>query len=421
MTFNSSKLSNGLTITTFNMPTLNSVAINLIVKVGSRYESSNEAGISHFLEHMAFKGTSNRSAKNIAEEFDAIGGHFNAYTSREQTVYFAKVLYDNFPKALTIIADIIQNSVFANEDIEKELNVILQEIAGVYDNPDELVYEKFSSTAYTDQSLGRSILGSENTLNKIDKNYFLNFLEKYYHAENMFLSVAGKIDHEDVVKIASNLFSSMSNQPIKNFEPAQYTGGYHYINKDLEQTTLILGFESVPYLNLKEYYHSQILSIIFGGGISSRLFQQIRENLGLAYSVGSYTSAYYDSGVFSIYASTHPEKSQLLIDNLILEIKKIIHKISEDELSRSKAQIKASIYMAEEKSVYKSEEIGKNFSIFSKYFSSEEIINLIMSINISDVINIAQKIFYTKPTISVIGSSKFDAENYHLLCKEILK
>ena len=308
---------------------------------------------------------------------------------------------------------------FSINDIEKEYRVILQEIAQVQDNPDDLAYEEFSKLAYTDQPLGRSILGDHQTLTQFNSDSFNNYLNKYYNAENIYLSVAGNIDHDKVVTIASNLFLSLKNKVNEAFVPAKYTGGYNIIAKDLEQTTLVLGFESVPYTNTKQFYHAQILSLIFGGGISSRLFQHIREDLGLAYSVGSYNSAYYDTGLFSIYASTSHVNIELLIEGLVNEIKKIMDHLTNSELDRAKAQIKASIYMAEERSSYKSEIIGRNFANFARYISVEEIIEYIMNTNIQDIINIGQKIFITKPTLSIVGDNKAIID-YPQLCKNLI-
>ncbi len=403
MTFNSSKLQNGLTVLTYSMANVNSVSINLIVNVGSRYEESTEIGISHFLEHMAFKGTRTRNAKQIAEEFDSIGGHFNAYTGYEQTVYFSKVLSENCYKALEIMADIIQNSVFAEEEIAKEYQVIIQEIAHVQDNPDELIYESFSSTAYQNQALGRSILGTAETLAKLDRSHFKQYIDKHYNAENIYLSVAGNISHMQVVNFAEKLFSSLKSKQNNSFDKARYIGGNSSIIKDLEQTTVLLGFESVSYFNIQQLYHTQILSLILGNGMSSRLFQQIRENLGLAYSIGSYNTSYCDSGIFGIYASTSHEKLPLLTENLIGEIKKLQGDVKAEEIERAKVQLKTSIYIAQEKTAYKSEEIGKNFAVFGRMIPIEESIEYIMSTNKQNLIDVYNKTFTTKPTLSIIG------------------
>ena len=408
MSFFQSKTSNGINVVTYSMEHVNSITINVIVKVGSRYESEEESGISHFLEHMAFKGTKNRTATDIAIEFDTIGGHFNAYTSRENTVYYAKVLSQHGKQALTILADILQNSVFNSDEITKEFSVISQEIAEVKDNPDDLVYEKFYTLAYPNQSLGRSILGSIENIAKFDKYAFTNYMSKHYNANNIVISIAGKINHTNAVHLVEELFSVFSESPYRNIQSSQYQGGTEIMQKDLEQTTIALGFEGVSYVNLETFYHAQILSIIFGGGLSSRLFQKIREELGLAYTIGSFMNSYSDSGIFSVYAATDHNNVENLLNNINNEIDKIQTNISAEELMRAKSQIESNIYMAEEKPEYKSEEVGKNFSLFGKYFSTNEIMGIINSTQTSDLTKSAEKIFSSRPTLSIIGSPSPD-------------
>ena len=408
MSFFQSKTSNGINVVTYSMEHLNSITINVIVKVGSRYESEEESGISHFLEHMAFKGTKNRTATDIAIEFDTIGGHFNAYTSRENTVYYAKVLSQHGKQAMTILADILQNSVFNSDEITKEFSVISQEIAEVKDNPDDLVYEKFYTLAYPNQSLGRSILGSIENIAKFDKYAFTNYMSKHYNANNIVISIAGKINHTNAVHLVEELFSVFSESPYRNLQSSQYQGGTEIMQKDLEQTTIALGFEGVSYVNLETFYHAQILSIIFGGGLSSRLFQKIREELGLAYTIGSFMNSYSDSGIFSVYAATDHNNVENLLNNINNEIDKIQTNISAEELMRAKSQIESNIYMAEEKPEYKSEEVGKNFSLFGKYFSTNEIMGIINSTQTSDLTKSAEKIFSSRPTLSIIGSPSPD-------------
>ena len=404
MSFFQSKTSNGINVVTYSMEHVNSITINVIVKVGSRYESEEESGVSHFLEHMAFKGTKNRTATDIAIEFDTIGGHFNAYTSRENTVYYAKVLSQHGKQALTILADILQNSVFNSDEIAKEFSVISQEIAEVKDNPDDLVYEKFYTLAYPNQSIGRSILGSIENIAKFDKSTFTNYMSKHYHANNIVISIAGKINHINAVHLVEELFSLFSESTYRDAQSSNYAGGTEIIQKDLEQTTIALGFEGVSYANLETFYHAQILSIIFGGGLSSRLFQKIREELGLAYTIGSFMNSYSDSGIFSVYAATDHNNVENLLSNINNETDKICTHISAEELVRAKSQIESNIYMAEEKPEYKSEEVGKNFSLFGKYFSTNEIMGIINSTQTSDLTKSAEKIFSSRPTLSIIGS-----------------
>lgn len=402
MTLRVTKLDNGFHILTYSMPGAESVAINLIASVGSRCESKEENGISHFLEHMAFKGTSTRSARRIAEEFDAIGGHFNAYTSKEQTVYYAKVLPENLHTALDIISDIVQNSTFNQDDILKEYQVICQEIAQTLDSPDDLAYEKLSEAAFPDQAIGRSILGTPEVIASFTTNDFKKYIAKHYHAENMFLAVAGKVDHGKIVEFAKAMFNFSSGDH-SLFDPAKYKGGVSLISKDLEQSNILIGFDGVSYKDITTSYHMQLLSIILGGGISSRLFQHIREDLGLAYSVGAFNSSYSDAGLFSVYAATSQENLKKTVDALIEQMQKICDNVTVEELDRAKAQVKSIVMMSEEKTAYKSEEIGRYFSIFGKYEGPEVFLDIINRATTSDVTSIAQKIFSSKPTLSVVG------------------
>ncbi len=402
------------------MPHVNSVSINIIVKVGSRYETVDEAGISHFLEHMAFKGTSNRDALQIAKEFDAIGGHFNAYTSREQTVYYTKVLSTHTKQALGILADILQNSLFDEKDINKELGVITQEIASVKDNPDDLAYEKFYDLAYDNHPLGRSILGTVDNIAKFGKADFQKYMSKHYTTDNIFISMAGNITHAGAEQLAEELFSDFPKSQPANYDASKYTGGFELTEKTLEQTTIAMGFEGVSYKDLKSFYNLQILSIILGGGLSSRLFQKIREELGLAYGVGSWVSAFSDTGLMSIYAAADHDNVISVIDNIVNEIHKIKLDISEEELERAKAQIESNIYMAEEKPEYKSEEIGKNFALFGRYFPAKEVMDVVLETTIEDLTKTAQKVFSSKPTLSIVGAplKEFD---FNSLCSKLLK
>jgi predicted Zn-dependent peptidase len=410
MSFQASKTSKGLSVVTYSMPHINSVSINIIVKVGSRYETISEAGISHFLEHMAFKGTTNRSASQIAQEFDTIGGHFNAYTSKENTVYYTKVLSQHTQTALDILADILQNSLFSPDEITKEFSVISQEIAEVNDNPDDLVHEKFYSLAYGNHPLGQSILGNIDNIAKFSHSSFQNYIKKHYTTDNIVISIAGKVEHNKILKQIEQLFSSIEPGRKQDYLQAKYAGGYALNAKDLEQTTIALGFEGVSYARIEPFYHAQILAIIFGGGLSSRLFQKIREELGLAYSVGSWLNSYSDSGIFSIYAAAEHNKINCLLRNIGNEIDKIQEYISEQELARAKSQIETNIYMAEEKSEYKSEEIGRNYSLFQKYTTVDEVMNIVFSTKISDLVSSARLIFSSKPTLSVVGPTNLDID-----------
>lgn len=417
MSLQQSKTSKGLNVVTYYMPHINSVSINIIVKVGSRYETINESGMSHFLEHMAFKGTSKRSASTIAREFDMIGGHFNAYTSREHTVYYTKVLSQHVELALDIMSDILQNSLFNEDEIKKELDVIIQEIAEVKDNPDDLAYEKLYDLAFGNQPLGRSILGTEKIISSFNKNSFQNYINKHYTTDNIIISIAGKVDHDQIMKMVESMFTSLPvNNNIREYEKAQYVGGSFLTQKDLEQTTVVLGFQGESYSNMESYYHTQILSIIFGGGLSSRLFQKIREDLGLAYSVGCWLNSYNDSGIFSIFAATEHAKVNILLDNINNEIYNLHKIITDDELIRAKSQLESNILMAEEKPEYKSEEIGKSFALFNKYITADEVMKIVYSTNLLDLRKSAWEIFSSKSSLSIVGAPNSDV-NLNFIAK----
>lgn len=411
MAFEHSKIDDGLNVVTYEMPHVNSISISIIVNTGSRYELPNELGISHFLEHLAFKGTNARSAKDIAMEFDAIGGYFNAYTSRENTVYYVKILKQHFEKALIVLADILQNSLFKQNDIDKELNVITQEINEMQDSAEDLAAEKFYTIAYPNQSLGRSILGDLDVIKNLTKTDFDHYLSKHYTQNNIVISVAGHLRHNNVILLIKKLFKLKSQATKFKFEKANYAGGQHFIRKDLEQTTIAYGFESMPYTDITKFYHAQLLSVILGGGLSSRLFQKVREDLGLAYSIGAYQNSFSDTGVLNIHASCEHEKAELLIQTINNEIYDLQNKISSLELDVAKSQIEASIFMAEERPEYKSEEVGKSFAIFGEYSSNQEIINIIKNANVADILKISAKILRSRPTLITVGTNEI---NYNI-------
>ena len=400
------KLNSGLTILTYRMADVKSVAINLIVNIGSRFETESENGISHFLEHMAFKGTKTRTARQIAEEFDSIGGHFNAYTSKERTVYYSKVLSENTHTALDIIADIIQNSNYSQEDITKEYDVICQEISQTLDSPDDLAFEKLYDVAYKGQSFGRSILGTPENIVNFNTASFRSYVDSHYHSENMVLSIAGDVDHEKIVKMANELFQ-IQRKTILTSDAAHYTSGKSIVTKpNLEHSTIVMAYNSVSYMEKERFYHTQILSLILGGGMSSRLFQKIREDMGLSYSVGAYNSSYLDTGLFSLYAGTSHANLAQVQKLLSEEAEKIISHVSDAELARAKAQIKASIIMAEEKPAYKSEEIGKSYSIFGEYEGPDKIMEYVNATSEKDVTTIAAEIFSGPMSLSVVSDDE---------------
>lgn len=399
------KLKNGLRVAADEMKDVETVSVGVFVNTGSRNETTEINGISHFLEHMAFKGTKKRSAKKIAEEFEGIGGRINAYTSKEKTVYYAKVLKKHAEFAVEFLADILQNSTFDKVELEKERGVILQEIAMTNDTPDDIIFDYFQETAFPKQALGRSILGPESNIKKFNRDHFTKYISSQYNYQNMAVVAAGNIKQSDLEKWSQKYFTNLGSNEIKAVEDAKYKGGDFRKEKKLEQINLVFGFNGLSYLD-EDYYTSQILSTILGGGMSSRLFQEVRENRGLAYSIYAFNYANSDSGIFGIYAGTTPEKTNELLDATCGEIKKICTKISNDEMKRVITQFEAGLLMAKESTSSRMQRLGGEILAHNRLISDKEVLKKVSSVTKKDVMNLAEKIFSSKPTFAAIGKVK---------------
>ena len=398
-------LKNGLRIATDEMKDVETVSIGVFVKTGSCNEDIKINGISHFLEHMAFKGTTKRSAKQIAEEFEGIGGYINAFTSREKTVYYVKVLKEYAEFAVEFLADILQNSLFDKQEIKKESEVILQELAMTIDTPDDIIFDYFQETAFPNQALGRSILGLEKNIKNFSRTDFLKYIDKHYSYKNIVVSASGNIKQDDLNKWVKKYFTKLSDKEVAPIEKSQYVGGFFKKEKKLEQVNYLIGFEGVSNHG-KKYYEAQILAMILGGGMSSRLFQEIRENRGLAYSIYAFNSCFNDSGIFGIYGGTTPDKCEEMINSISDEIKKICDKIEDVELARVKTQFCASLKMAKESTSSRMQRLGSDILLFNKVYSDEDIVDKFKHITKKDITKIAQEIFNSKPTTAMIGKVK---------------
>ena len=398
-------LKNGLRIATDEMKDVETVSIGVFVKTGSRNEDIKINGISHFLEHMAFKGTAKRSAKQIAEEFEGIGGYINAFTSREKTVYYVKVLKEYGEFAVEFLADILQNSLFDKQEIKKESEVILQELAMTVDTPDDIIFDYFQETAFPNQALGRSILGLEKNIKNFSRTDFLKYIDKHYSYKNIVVSASGNIKQDDLNKWVKKYFTKLSDKEVAPIEKSQYVGGFFKKEKKLEQVNYLIGFEGVSNHG-KKYYEAQILAMILGGGMSSRLFQEIRENRGLAYSIYAFNSCFNDSGIFGIYGGTTPDKCEEMINSISDEVKKICDKIEDVELARVKTQFCASLKMAKESTSSRMQRLGSDILLFNKVYSDEDIVDKFKHITKKDITKIAQEIFSSKPTTAMIGKVK---------------
>ena len=343
MTVRVSTLANGLHIATDRIDTVDTVSLGIWVDVGTRHEPAAINGVAHFLEHMAFKGTERRSALAIAEEIEAVGGHLNAYTSRESTAFYAKVLKEDVPLALDILADILQHSTFEAEEMERERTVILQEIGQANDTPDDIIFDHFQECAFPDQAMGRPVLGRPEIIRRLGREDVTAYLRDHYGARRMVLAAAGNLDHDRFVgaggKAAGRDARPTARPPT---EPARYAGGDRREERDLEQLHLVLGFPGLTLAD-PDFYAASVLSTAFGGGMSSRLFQEIREKRGLVYTIHCFAHSYRDGGLFGIYAGTGEDEAAELVPALCAEARKLEDGLSATELARAKTQMKAGL------------------------------------------------------------------------------
>src|ERR1700731_3015696 len=319
MTTQLSTLTNGLRVATDRVDTVDTVSLGIWIDVGTRHEPAAINGVAHLLEHMAFKGTERRSALAIAEEIEAVGGHLNAYTSREHTAYYAKVLKENVALGVDILADILQHSAFDSKELERERTVILQEIGQAIDTPDDIIFDLFQERAFPDQAMGRPVLGRAEIIRRIDRDTVAGYLQRHYAAPGMLLAAAGNVDHEALLALVRPSFGELSGQRVQRNDSARYVGGELREERELEQVHVVLGFPGFAFGD-RDYYAASVVSSALGGGMSSRLFQEIREKRGLVYSIYSFTHAYSDGGLFGVYAGTGEDEVAELIPVLCQEI-----------------------------------------------------------------------------------------------------
>ena len=395
-------LENGLRIVTQEMLSLETVAMGIWNFVGGRDEIESNNGVAHLLEHMAFKGTKTKSALEIAETIENVGGDINAYTSKEITAYYVKLIAEDLPLGINILSDILQNSIFAEEELNRERGVILQEIGMYLDSPDEMIFDYWQEKAFANQPFGRSILGKTDIIKNISRDEVKNFMASHYNPNKMVISAAGKVDHEKFVDAIQASCTNLPNGKTKNREKAIYSAGEYREQKKLEQIHLLIGFEGIDYHN-EDYYSLLIFSSLLGGGMSSRLFQEIREKRGLVYGISSFCSSYSDTGIFGIYSGTGDSQIQELIPILCEQLNNTPDTITEKEINRGKAQLKASLMMARESAFRRCEIAARQLLVFDRLIEPKEILNKIDQVNINTVRNISKKILTKPMTISSIG------------------
>lgn len=399
------RLPGGLTVASDYVAEAESVSVGLWVAVGARHEAPELNGLSHLLEHMAFKGTARRSARQIAEEIEAVGGQINAYTARETTAYYARVLSDDMGLALDMLADIIQRSTFDPDELQRERAVVLQEIGLAYDTPDDIIFDHFQEAAFPGQAMGRPILGREEIVSRLTRNDLKHYMGQHYAPDRMVLAAAGRLSHGELVARASALFSELSDETAAAPEAARYNGGEFRDSRDLEQAHLILGFPAVS-LTDPEIYTQGLLSTLLGGGMSSRLFQEIREKRGLVYSVYSFASSFTDGGLFGIYAGTGEDEAAEILPLLADELGKVGQKVEADELQRAKAQARASLLMGRESTSGRAESLAGQILTYGRPLSTQEMLAEIEAVDEARIARLARRLFAGRPTLAALGPVK---------------
>lgn len=398
------RLSNGLTIATEEMPTLESAALGVWVKAGARDEAPHEHGIAHLLEHMAFKGTTRRSAQRIAEEIEDVGGELNAATSVETTAYYARVMREDVPLALDILSDILLDSRFEPDELEREQHVILQEIGAAEDTPDDIVFDHFQEQAFREQVLGRPILGTRKSVRSFTSKGLRAYLSSQYTPERMVVSAAGAVEHAEIVARVEAAFGGLSPSTATQTHTAAatYTGGEFREERDLADAQLVLGFEGRPYYK-RDFYAAQVLSIVLGGGMSSRLFQEIREKRGLCYAISAFHWSFSDTGIFGIHAATGEEELAELAPVIVDELTHAIEHINEKEVVRARAQMRSSLLMSQESPAARAGQIARQLMFNGGPIGNEELLDRLAAISAERLTALADDIFSSAPTLAAIG------------------
>ncbi|MDG1240262.1 MAG: pitrilysin family protein [Planktomarina sp.] len=384
MTVQTHSLKNGFRIVTEHMPGLKSASVGIWVNAGGRHERIEQNGIAHFLEHMAFKGTARRSSVQIAEAIEDVGGYINAYTSREMTAYYARILQGDVHLALDVISDIVLNSIFDPAEIEVERGVILSEIGQALDTPDDIIFDWLQEVSYPGQAIGRSILGPEERVAQFQKTDLSQFVRENYSPDQMVLAAAGAVDHAEIVRQCEDIFGDLTARAQSQVTMAQFQGGEIRRVKDLEQAHFALSLESPNYKD-PDIYTAQIFSSAFGGGMSSRLFQEVREKRGLCYSIFASAGAYCDTGTMTLYAGTSGDKLADLAHITIDELKRAAEDMSEVEVARARAQMKAGMLMGLESPSARAERLARMISIWDRIPVLDEVVAQIDAVSVEAV------------------------------------
>ena len=402
MTLRFDTLPNGFRIVTEHMPGLMSASIGIWVQAGGRHERPEQNGIAHFLEHMAFKGTKTRSPLQIAEAIEDVGGYINAYTSKDMTAYYARVLSADVGLALDVISDIVLNPVFDPREIETERNVILQEIGQTLDTPDDIIFDWLQEVSYPDQPFGRTILGPAKRVGAFSQQDLINFVAQHYGPNQMILSAAGGVDHDEILTKAIELFGHLPRHEPFQMMGADFLGGEKRKVKKLEQAHFTLSFEAPSY-RAPDVYAAQIYGMALGGGMSSRLFQKVREENGLCYTIFAQSGAYEDTGQITIYAGTSSEEIASLAQLTVEELKRAPQDMSSAEVERARVQLKAGLLMGLESPSSRAERLARLLAIYDRVPSLDEAIAKIDAVTCQDVREFAANMNMARSAMVLYG------------------
>jgi predicted Zn-dependent peptidase len=384
------------------MDSVETTSLGVWTGVGTRNEPAEHNGVAHLLEHMAFKGTRRRSARDIVVEIEDVGGFLNAYTGREQTAYYAKVLAEDTPLVVDILADILQNSIFDADELTRERAVVLQEIGQAEDTPDDIIFDHFQEIAFPGQAMGRPVLGRADIVRGLPRDVVAGYMASRYRAGQMVLAASGRVDHDALVELAEKLFAGLPSGAVPATESARYAGGEGRFARELEQVHLVIGFDGITYTD-PDYYVAAVLSQLLGGGMSSRLFQEIREKRGLVYSIHSFASSFSDGGIFGIYAGTGEKEVAELMPVVCDELAKLSGDLAEQEVKRAAAQLRAATLMSREKPSARCEQLASQLLIYDRPIPPAEAVARIDAVTVDDLARLARRLMRSTPTLAALG------------------
>ncbi len=406
MAFDLYTLPNGLRVIGEYIPHYRSVSVGLWVECGSQYETARESGISHFIEHMVFKGTEKRSARDIAEEMDAVGGQLNAFTSKECTCFYAKVVDEHLPLAMDVISDLVRHPKLDTEDIEKEKGVVIEEINMAEDTPEDLAFELLMLAHYGDQPVARPILGTEKNVNAFSRDMVIDYMRRMYRPEKCVLALAGNFRWEDVIRQAEKLYGDWERTDASGPEihTDDIAPGKLTRSKDIEQTHICIGFPSSR-IGSKDVYPLALMNSVYGGAMSSRLFQSIREDKGMAYTVYSYPNAYTDTGMLAVYAGTSPEHADEVVKLIFEETRKMAEEgLTEKEFTQAREQLLAGFILGLESTSSRMNSIGRRLLLLGNTQTDDEVVEKIKGITLDEVNALAKRVLSSPFSVAIVGN-----------------